>query len=117
MRERRSSEFIGIIILALGVVLALNAILGFGSAIFFKGWWTLFIIVPSVYSIFKNGLTKKNGIGVLAGVILFINSRTGFLGLFIGKLALPLILVAIGIHFLTKGKKSKCSDELKHHSF
>lgn len=104
MREKKSNEFIGILFLALGIVLALKSILGFGSILLFDGWWTLFLIVPCVYSIVKNGLNKKNGIGAFVGVLLFINCRTGFLGAVVGKLFIPIILVAIGYRMLMKDK-------------
>lgn len=102
MNEKKSNQFIGIIFLALGIVLALKSIIGFGSLILFDGWWTLFIIVPAVYSIVKNGLNKKNGIAGIAGVLLLINCRTGFLGAIFSKLFVPIILLAIGYRMLTK---------------
>lgn len=106
MTERKSNQFIGIIFLALGIVLALKSIIGFGSLILFDGWWTLFIIGPSVYSIVKNGFNKKNGFGAILGVLLFINCRTGFLGAIFGKLLVPVILLAIGYRMLMKNDEN-----------
>ena len=41
----------GIAIIALGVIFGGNAIGLFNFNVFFDGWWTLFIIVPSVISL------------------------------------------------------------------
>ena len=105
MEERKSNQVVGIVFLALGVILALGSIFKLTSMIFFHGWWTLFIIVPSVYSIVKQGANKKNVTGTVIGGLLFLNCRTGFLKFITGRLFLPLILLAIGVRFLTKANQ------------
>ena len=104
MNDKRSNEFIGVLLLALGIVLAVKSIFGFASSFFFDGWWAVLIIIAFVYSIVKNGLNKKNGIGTLVGVLLFINCRTGFLGALVSKLFVPIILLAIGYRMLMKDR-------------
>lgn len=102
MEEKKSNQVVGFIFLGLGAVLALNSILKITSVVFFHGWWTLLIIVPSVYSMFKNGVNKKNVTGAVVGGLLLLNARTHFIGFITGKLFLPLIMVAIGVKFLSK---------------
>ena len=46
-----SSVIWGIILVAAGVILALNSLGVTNIDIFFKGWWTLFIIVPCTVSL------------------------------------------------------------------
>ena len=45
----------GIAIIALGIIFGGNALGFFDLNIFFDGWWTLFIIIPSLISL----ITKK----------------------------------------------------------
>lgn len=105
MKEKRSNELVGILLLALGIVLAIKAFVGFTSLILFEGWWAVLIVVLAVINISKKGWNNKNGACAIAGAILFINYRTGFLGFILGKLIVPVILLAIGAHFLLKNKK------------
>jgi len=58
MKNRRN--FLGVILLALGVLLLLNAIYDFD--IFFAGWWTLFLIIPAAVSMSRTGITAGNAV-------------------------------------------------------
>ena len=51
----------GLILIAVGVLFALNALKITNFDIFFDGWWTLFIIVPCLIGLF----TEKDKIGNL----------------------------------------------------
>lgn len=115
MSDKKSNEFIGILFLALGIVLAVKSVFGFASGLFFDGWWAALIIIAFVYSIVKNGMNKKNGIGALVGVLLFINCRTGFLGALVSKLFVPIVLLAIGYRMLTNDRNHRNNEN--NHSF
>lgn len=104
MNERKSNQFIGIMILALGIVLALKSIFSFTSWILFDGWWAVIVVGIAIYNMIQHGVTKKNTIAAVAGGVLFINCRTGFLGAIFGKLIVPIILLAIGLRFLQKNR-------------
>ncbi len=43
-------------------------------ALFFKGWWTLIIIIPCVVSIIRRGAGSGRIIGLVIGVILLLGS-------------------------------------------
>ena len=45
---------LGVILVGIGIILCLNEFGLTDIDIFFKGWWTLFIIVPSLISIFSD---------------------------------------------------------------
>ena len=51
----------GIFFEALGVVIGLNALNITSIDLLFKGWWTLFIIIPSVIGLFDSRETNKTG--------------------------------------------------------
>lgn len=90
----------GIAIIALGVILAGKAIGWFDFDIFFKGWWTLFIIVPSAISL----ITEKDRIaslGFLAAGIIFLLAAQEVITYDIAwKVALAAILILVGISII-----------------
>ena len=68
----------GIAIIALGVIFGGNALGWFSLNIFFDGWWTLFIIIPSVISLVTEK-EKLSSLGFLAaGVILLLAAQNVF---------------------------------------
>ena len=82
--------------------------------IFFDGWWTLFIIVPTFIGLFKDNEKTGNLVGLLIGVALLLACR-GILDFdLIWKLAFPVILVVIGILIIFKDTfGGKISNEIK----
>ncbi|MBR2709310.1 hypothetical protein IKE98_03230 [Candidatus Saccharibacteria bacterium] len=92
----------GIAIIALGVIFGGNAIGLFNFNVFFDGWWTLFIIVPSVISL----ITEKDKIaslGFLAvGVILLLAAQDVFSYDVAWKAALAVFLILIGLSIIVK---------------
>lgn len=96
----------GIVLLAVGVLLGLNALNLLEFDLFFKGWWTLFIIVPSVIGL----VTDKNKwgafIGLLFGVFFLLCAWDILSYSLLWKLALPVVAVLVGLSLLFgKGKK------------
>ena len=92
----------GIILIALGVVIALNSFNITHINIFFDGWWTLFIIVPCVIGLFKDEDKTGSIIGILVGVALLLGVRKILSIDMLLKLALPVILVVVGISLILK---------------
>ncbi len=93
----------GIAIIALGVIFGGNAIGLFNLNVFFDGWWTLFIIVPSVISLITER-EKIASLGFLAtGIILLLAAQDVFSYDVAWKaiLAIFLILIGLGIIFKT----------------
>ncbi|MBQ9029696.1 hypothetical protein IJ114_02940 [Candidatus Saccharibacteria bacterium] len=92
----------GLAIIALGVIFGGNALGIFNIDIFFKGWWTLFIIVPSFISIF----TEKEKISSLAflaaGVVFLLAAQDVFSYDVAWKVILGIVLVAIGLSIIVK---------------
>lgn len=92
----------GILFVVLGIIIGLNSLGITDINIFFKGWWTLFIIVPSFIGLFDDEDKTGNLIGLAIGVILFLGVNNVINFELIGKLILPIILVLIGISILFK---------------
>ena len=62
----------GIVLIVLGVIFALNALNIADINVFFDGWWTLFIIIPSLISLFNDHDKVGGLIGIAIGVFLLL---------------------------------------------
>lgn len=92
----------GIAIIALGVIFAGKAIGWFDFDIFFKGWWTLFIIIPSVISLFTEK-DKLSSLGFIsAGIILLLAAQEVITYDTAWKIILAVILILIGLGLILK---------------
>ncbi len=92
----------GIAIIALGVIFGGNALGLFNLDIFFDGWWTLFIIIPSVVSLFTDQ-DKIMSLGFVAvGVILLLAAQDVFSYDVAWKVILAVFLVAVGLSIIIK---------------
>lgn len=90
----------GIVLIAIGLILTLNALGITDINIFFRGWWTLFIIVPSVIELIRSENKGWSFIWLVVGIVLLLSSH-GFLEFaIIAKLIFPFILVVIGFNLL-----------------
>jgi predicted membrane protein len=92
----------GVAIMTLGIIFACRAIGWFDFNIFFEGWWTLFIIVPSVVSIFTEK-EKLASVGFLAtGIILLLAAQEVITYDMAWKIILPVFLVLIGLGIILR---------------
>lgn len=97
----------GLLLILVGVIVLVNA-LGIASIdIFFRGWWTLFIIVPCFINIFKDEDKSGSIIGFLIGVLLLLAVRDIIDFSLIWKLIVPIILIVCGISLLFKDRISE----------
>lgn len=108
----------GIAILALGVIFGGNALGIFNIDIFFKGWWTLFLIVPSAISLITEREKLSNLMVLGVGVCLLLASQEVFSWETAGKVILALFFVLLGLGIIVKtifrGKfKKEIEEEIK----
>ncbi len=106
----------GIILIAIGVIIGLNALEIVDINIFFKGWWTLFIIIPCFCGLFDSNDRTGNLIGLLIGVVLLLCVRDVLTFEYVWKLALPVILIIIGLSMIFKNNiankiRKECKSE------
>ena len=106
---------IGLLIIAVGVLLILkrlNVIDNF--SIFFEGWWTLFIIVPSILGLISDDDKVGSLIGLTIGVLLLLAARDIIDFDLIWKLIFPVILIYIGLSLVFKDTfKNKVKKEIQ----
>jgi len=70
--------------------------------LFFNGFWTLFIIIPSAISIIENGPKPFPLTALVVGILLMLSSLEIFEYEKITQLIVPVILIAIGLSLVTK---------------
>ncbi len=104
----------GIVLIVVGLIIGGNALGITNINIFFDGWWTLFIIVPCFIGLFKENEKTGNVIGLLIGIALFLGCQDIINFDLIWKLALPTILVVIGLLIIFKDTLGgKVNEEIK----
>lgn len=104
----------GIVLVVIGVILGTNALNITNINIFFNGWWTLFIIVPSFIDLFKEENKTGNLIMLTLGIILLLACQDFLEFDLVLKLFIPLVLVITGLSLLFKNTVSnKITKEIK----
>ena len=63
----------GFVLIALGVILGINALGIAHINIFFPGWWTLFIIVPCAIGLFTDEHKGGATFGLVLGICLLLS--------------------------------------------
>lgn len=92
----------GLVLVALGAVWALKASGIVDWSIFFPGWWTLFIIVPSVIGLITEDHKGGSLFGILLGVALMLACLDVINFSMIWKLILPVAVILIGISMICR---------------
>ncbi len=109
--KKASSWLWGLVLVALGVILGVNALGLARIDIFFPGWWTLIIIIPCAIGV----ITDEHKGGELAGLIIGIFLLLGCLGVIsfgmVWKLLLPVILIFIGIMVIARSMSNGAVQE------
>lgn len=96
----------GIVLVLLGVIWGLNKTGITNIDIFFDGWWTLFIIVPSFISLLSKKDNKLSSfICLIVGILLLLASLNVFDFEIIWELFFPFVVVLIGLSLIF-GKKT-----------
>ena len=92
----------GILFILVGLIVGLNAYGVTRINIFFDGWWTLFIIIPCFIGLIKNKDKTGSIIGILIGIVLLLCSLDILNFEIAWNLALPVLLVLIGLSIIFK---------------
>lgn len=103
MRSKITAIIIGVVLIALGVLLTGTSLGWWDADIFFEGWWTLFLIVPAVVSIFGNGANAGNLVLLAVGLALLADAQKLLGSVSVWSLVGPLVIVVIGGSLLWKG--------------
>ncbi len=91
----------GVVLIAIAVLFALNSLDIIDLS--FKGWWTLFIIIPCGVGLATERDKTGNLIGLAIGVGLLLLSRDIISFSMLWKLAIPVVLLIIGLRMIFSG--------------
>ncbi len=97
----------GVILIIAAVVLALNSFNVINFNIFFDGWWTLFIIVPSLAALIRWQDVESSLFGLALGVLLLLSAQEVINWDIIWKILLPLTIAIIGFKLIFSSIKSE----------
>ena len=103
--KKIENTVIGLIFIIIGVIIGLNAFHITNIDLFFDGWWTLFIIVPCFFGLFKD--KTGNIIGLIVGIYLLLYCQGLIDFQFAWKLVVPVIFVLIGLKMIFKDTFNK----------
>lgn len=113
--KKASSWLWGGVLVLLGVLLGINALGWANINIFFPGWWTLFIIIPSLVGLFTNERKGGSLFGLLLGVCLLLGCLHIFSFGLMWKLLLPAILVFVGFAVIARSmSNSEVNEKIRH---
>lgn len=102
MKKRYSEIIWGIVFIALGLVL-LGKFLGlYDFNIFFDGWWTLFIIIPSLIDLIFENHKSTSLTFLILGILLLVASRDYMSYKNIFKIFICLVFIICGLKMVFK---------------
>ena len=110
--KKISTVLWGIALIAIGTLFTLNALNITNINIFFDGWWTLFIILPSVIGLFTEHDKMGSLIGIAIGVFLLLCCQKILSFSILWKLLIPTIIIIIGLKMVFNGLFGNKADEI-----
>ncbi len=110
--KKTSSILWGILLVAAGVIFALNALNITDIDVFFDGWWTLFIIVPCAIGLFTEREKTGNLVGIAIGVFLLLCCWDILSFSMLWKLLVPAVIVIIGLKMVLTGLFGNKANEI-----
>ena len=110
--KKVSSFLWGLVLVAAGVIFALNAFNITDIDVFFDGWWTLFIIIPCAIGLFTEREKIGNIIGIVVGVFLLLCCQDILNFSMLWKLLIPAIIVVIGLKMVLTGLFGNKANEI-----
>lgn len=101
----------GIVLIAAAAIFALNTLGVTNIDVLFPGWWTLFIIIPSLAGVFTDRDKTGSIIGLLIGVCLLLWKLGLFDVSYLWEIIVVTILVIIGIRLIVGGFRRRKDDD------
>lgn len=111
MERKDGNQLVGILIILLGVYWACRALDLIHFSIFFRGWWTLFIIIPCLMGLRDGKSRKSHIIGLLIGVLLLLWRQHLLPGSYLPAIILGMVFIVIGFAIMFGGSKDTVSYE------
>ena len=110
--KKANGLLVGALFIIVGLLYACSALDLFDFTIFFRGWWTLFIIIPCGIGLFTEREKIGNIIGILIGVLLLLCCQEILSFSVLWKLLLPALIVIIGLKMVLSGLFGNKANEI-----
>lgn len=101
-----SDKLWGVVFLIIALIVALH-FLDIWTFPFFDGWWTLFIIIPSLIALTKQEDRIGGAIGLIIGLLFLVSANDLIDFSIIWKVIVVIVLIAIGLSLIFKNKTHK----------
>lgn len=102
----------GVVLLAAGVIFALNALGVTTIDVWFPGWWTLFIIIPCLVGLVTEKDKGGNLVGLGIGVALLLSQLKIIDISLVWNLIIPAVLIVIAIKMIIQGVRKNKAEEI-----
>lgn len=112
MRKNIALFFLGIILVAFGVVWGGNAVGLWDIDLFFRGWWSLIFIILPIYGMIRHGVKGFDLCVLFFGILALLTSIGVIAWVKIRMLFLPALVVFIGLIVVVSAFKRKPSEEM-----
>lgn len=119
MKKLKSSIVWELCFVIFGIILICNAVGFFNVNLFFKGWWTLFIIIPAIQGLFVKGSRTNNLFLLLIGIALLIGTQGMMSAGTLWTIIFGGALIIFGVSSIYNSMKNKEDDNvsLENHDF
>lgn len=105
MKQQWSRILLGVVLILAGLGYAGDVMDFWHFDLFFDGWWSLFIIVPCLFSIVENGFDTGNSLGLVFGLMLLFSARGLLSWHRMIQLMFPALLIILGIGLLARPRR------------
>lgn len=105
MKKNRNTIFLGLFIIAIGIIFLGNNLNIWNIEIFFDGWWSLFIIIPSLKGLLKREDILSSILGLTIGILLLLAAQSLISWDMVGKIFIPTLIIVIGFSLVLKSTK------------
>lgn len=103
----KKNLFWGIVLIVVGILFLGRNMNWWNFSIFFEGWWTLFLIVPSIISLVRKESMGTSFLILVLGVLMLLASQNVIEWSTIWKVFLPIIIMVVGLSIIFGNRKVK----------
>lgn len=117
MKKKIDYILYGVLFLAIGVIVIGNLLNFWNIDLLFKGWWALFIIIPSVFDIIKRGISFGNTFTLGIGVILLLMMQEYISRDILWQVIIAFGFILLGLYLIIRFAFGKKPDWSKYSNF
>ena len=103
----KRNVFWGVLLIVIGVLYLGRNMEWWDFSIFFRGWWTLFLIVPSFISLVRRESIGTSFLILVLGVLMLLASQDVILWSTIWKVFVPAIIIVVGLSVIFSNRRSR----------